>query len=341
MHTKSRTASLLAVATTTLTALVAPGLAGAASSSYHPKGEARHFHRSAGGWQGSTSSSGPCIPGVTCPTVTNDYAAHGGAGGPNDGYLRTRISSLLGAQATSRGIYHSPPFRYKGVGGKKPDGLSFRVKRRSTLANFLAVTGNSAQYSVDLVDLSKGGDATSVIHATPIGNKASWRAKAVSLAPGSLTLGDRYRIRITSKFVNGVNVVPGGGVGYDDVVLRAKRAGHAHGGHSGAGLGAKVGRGLGPAAYRGHHLSLTVKCPRSVRPHKCRMRVSALLRRGGRRVTNVKRVHVGAGKKAHVRLRVKHAYRNRLAHRRRIVVMAKVKAGHQQAKVIKTMPLEH
>jgi hypothetical protein len=336
MRLRTRTAALFGLAITMAAGLCAPTFAGAAN---YPLGkEARSFHQGAGGWQGSTSFGGLCIPAVNCPAVTNEHAASGGVDGQGDGYLRTRIGSLLGVGATSRGIYRSPSFKYQGAGGRSPDELTLSVSRRSTLGTLLAVAGNSAEYSVDLVDTSQGGSATSVIDAEPIGGQSSWRGSDVSVPPASLTLGDRYRVRITSEFATGVQVVPGGSVGYDDVILRAKRASRG-GGNGGGGNGRRLRRqlrgGIGAVVVRGKHLSVRVKCPRSVRPNKCRTKVAALLKRKGPKITNSRKARIGAGEKRHLRLRVKHGHGKKVRHRRRILVAQKVKIGHRTIRVVK------
>jgi hypothetical protein len=334
MHLRTKAAALLVTGASAI-GLIAPQFAGAANSAYPPTGQSRGFHNGDGGWQGSTSFSG-CIAEVTCPTVTNEFVASGGAGGSSDGYLRTRIGSLLGVAATSRGIYESPSFNYKGVGGSQPDGLTLSVDRRSTLGALLDVAGNSADYSVDLVDTSQGGSVTSAIDHKPIGDQDSWRASRVSVPSGSLILGDRYKVRITSEFVSGVQVVPGGGVGYDDVVLKAKSKGS--GGPGGKHhLHHQLGNGIGPVIQKGKHLSVRVKCPGSVRPRKCRMTVAALLTKHGKKVTNARKARIGAAKKRHLRLRVKHAYSKKVAHRKRILVLERVKIGHRKLTVVKAV----
>jgi hypothetical protein len=335
MHLRIKAVALLITGASVI-GLIAPQFAGAANSTYPPKGQARSFHTGDGGWQGSTSFGGLCIPAVNCPTVTNEFVASGGSGGSSDGYLRTRIGSLLGVGATSRGIYESPSFKYRGVHGNQPDKLTLSLARRSTLGTLLAVAGNSANYSVDLVDTSQGGSATTVIDGKAIGDQNSWRASSVSVPSGSLTLGDRYKVRITSEFVTGVQVVPGGGVGFDDVVLKAKS--HGSGGSGGGRhLRHQLGNGIGPAIQKGKHLSVRVKCPGSVRPNKCRMSVAALLKKHGPKVTNAKQARIGAGKKRHLRLRVKHAYSKKVAHRKRILVLEKVKVGHRNLTVVKSV----
>jgi hypothetical protein len=325
----------LLVSGATALGLIAPQLAGAASSTYPPNTEARSFQSSDGGWHSGTSFGGLCVPGVNCPTVTNDYADHGGTGGSADGFLRTRIGSLLGVGATSRGIYQSPSFEYTGVGGGQPDDLTLSLARRSTLGTLLAVAGNRAEYSVDLVDISQGGAATSVIDQKSIGDQDSWRTSNASVSPGSLTLGDQYRVRITSEFETGVQVVPGGSVGYDDVVLEATSQGGSGTAGGGETLRRQLRHGLGPAVRKGKHLIVKAKCPRSTRPHKCHMRVAALLKRHGPKVTNVRKAHLGAGKHRRLRFKVKHAYSKKFAHRKRVVLKERVRIGHHRFTVTK------
>ncbi len=335
MHPKTRIPALLALAGVAIIALAAPQVAAAATSAYPKPSEARSFGTSDGGWHGSTSFGGLCIPSVTCPTVTNDYAASGGTGGTADGYLRTTIGSLLGVGATSRGLYQSRSFTYSGAGGKSPDSVTFGVARRSNLGQLLAVTGNSADYSVDLVDVTQGGNATSVVDNEPIGSQNSWVAKSLSVAPASLTLGDRYRVRIKSVFSTGAQVVPGGSVGYDDVVLRAKVKGQDHGGSGNHRLRHQVRHGLGAAHLTRHGLTFKARCPGSARPHKCAMKLSALLRKKGNKITNTRKARLGAAKTRRIRLHLKHGYAKRVHHRKRIVIKARVKVGHQHVTVIK------
>jgi hypothetical protein len=326
--------------------LIAPQVAGAANSMYPSNKEARSFQSNDGGWHSGTSFGGLCIPGVTCPTVTNDYAASDGAGGASDGYLRTQIGSLLGVGATSRGIYQSRAFTYSGVHGDKPDKMTLSVARRSTLGTLLAVAGNSADYSVDLIDTSQGGTATSVIDQKAIGDQDSWKTSSASVSPAGLTLGDRYRVRITSEFKTGVQVVPGGSVGYDDVVLKAtksKTSGNP-GNPGGPHVTIKVivhqlRHGLGSARKHGKHLKVRVKCPNSVRPRDCHMRVAAKLNRHGPKVTNVRTAHLDAGKSRRIRFKLKHGYSKKVAHRKHIVLKEKVRIGHHRFTVTKTVRL--
>jgi hypothetical protein len=260
----------------------------------------------------------------------------GGTGGQGDGYLRTRIGSLLGVGATSRGIYTSPAFTYTGADGAQPSNLTFGIARRSTLGTLLAVAGNSADYSVDLVDISQGGNATSVIDNAPIGDQNSWLARSVSVAPGSLSLGDQYRVRITSEFETGTQVVPGGSVGYDDVVLSAEAGGQQGGGGQHT-LRHQIRHGLGVVHVHRHGLTFKAHCPGSARPHKCAMKLSARLSKKGHRITNTRKARLGAAKHRRIRLHLKHRYAKRAHHRKRIWIKANVKVGHRHVHVVKSV----
>jgi hypothetical protein len=336
MHSKMRTPALLALAGAAMIALAAPQIAGAASSYPNPS-DARSFGTTDGGWHSSTSFAGLCIPAVNCPTVTNEYVADGGTGGQGDGYLRTRIGSLLGVGATSRGIYTSPAFTYTGANGAQPSSLTFGVARRSTLGQLLAVASNSADYSVDLVDITQGGNAASVIDNEPIGDQNSWVAKSVSVAPGSLTLGDQYRVRITSEFETGVQVVPGGSVGYDDVVLSATGDGGGNPGGGQHSLRHRIRDGIGAAHLTRHGLTFKARCPGAARPHKCAMKLSARLSKKGHRITNTRKARLGAAKHRRIRLHLKHRYAKRAHHRKRIWIKANVRVGHRHAHVVKSV----
>ena len=180
MTHRTKVVALLITGASTL-GLMAPQIAGAATSTYPPNAGTRSFQSSDGGWHSGTSFGGLCVPAVNCP-VTNDYSASDGAGGSSDGYLRTQIGSLLGVGAAHAGIYQSPAFTYTGAANGQPDEVTLSVARRSTLGTLLAVAGNSADYSVDLVDTSQGGAApTSVIDQS----RSATRTRGRRAAPRS------------------------------------------------------------------------------------------------------------------------------------------------------------
>lgn len=125
------------------------------TSDYHPTQESRDFATSAGGWAGSeTYATVVCVTGVTCPAVTSDHEAAGGAGGVGDGFLRSRVTALTSLLTTTTITWESPTFSYNGANGAAPDSVSFSMDRRVNAGALLAVLSD-ADYSVLLVDQTK------------------------------------------------------------------------------------------------------------------------------------------------------------------------------------------
>jgi hypothetical protein len=158
----------------------------------------------------------------------------------------------------------------------------------------LAVSGNSADYSVRL-DLSAGGEVVPLIGPTSLAGAQSWtNVRRGSIDPESLTLGDEYRLQITSRYTSGTSVPVSGDADYDNVVLNASQgggggnAGRGKGGNGGgAGAGAFSSQRLeellraatpGTATLHGKRLLVRVRCPRRA-DHACRTTAQGLLRR--------------------------------------------------------------
>src|SRR4051794_1957245 len=93
-------------------ATTVPAGALAATSAYPGSAEARTFSSSAGGWTESSGSRGLCLTSLTCPSVSNRFVSGGGAGGGQDGFIRTEIGSLTGVGGEVRGVWQSPVFTY-------------------------------------------------------------------------------------------------------------------------------------------------------------------------------------------------------------------------------------
>jgi hypothetical protein len=302
--------------------MIAPGAAIAAKSVYHPKSESRDFAKGDGHWKGSAEYGGTCIQGVTCPEVTNTFEASDGASGAGDGYLRTSIGSLTGVLSTSDGIYTSPAFKYKGVGGAKARTVRFRMSRRSQLTEFLSAAGNSATYSVELLDRTSGSSKT-VVKARPLEDTTGW-IKTKSVRVKGLKVGHRYKARITSEFVTGVDVVNGGSTDYDNVALIARGA---KGGSQASGPDAgDIKHGIKPAKIKGRHLRVRFKCPKSAKPSACDARLSASLSRKGGKVTNNKTIRVRPGKTRVAKLKVKRGLKSNVMKRGKVYVHARVRA---------------
>lgn len=213
-----------AVASAVAISLGVASAAVAVTDDYHPAAESRDFAASAGGWEASTAHTALlCVEGVTCPAVVNSHEATGGAGGADDGFLRTAtgatVASLLN---TTRATWTSPSFNYDGAGGQVPDELFFTLDRRVDAEALLSVL-SSARFRVVLDDLDD--ESSQTLLNRRITNQPSWTSiNAVAVDPGDLTIGHEYRFRVITELGAGANVLPAGTFDYDNVLLRASKA---------------------------------------------------------------------------------------------------------------------
>ena len=198
--------------------------ADAATTDYHPTADARTFAASGGGWTGSRAyTNGLCIAGLTCPAVDNFHVATGGAGGAGDGYLRSELEGLLSLLSTTQATWLSPTFEYDGAAGQVPDSVSFTLDRRAD-ADALLQLLEGANYSVFLDDVT-AATSLAIVDRVDIANFSEWTSiAAVSVAPGQLTIGNDYRIRIVTELDLPVAVIPDAEFDYDNVLLRATKA---------------------------------------------------------------------------------------------------------------------
>ena len=147
-------AALAACALCLCMALAAP--AGADETSDYPTDPAaRNFTSSAGNWTSTSTFDGSCIAPLLCPTITNAFVPAGGADG--DGYITAAFSGVVGVNAvagTATSVWQSPQFVYAGARGADPTSLVLTMSRRASVDQLLAVEGNSAEYSVQLLDVS-------------------------------------------------------------------------------------------------------------------------------------------------------------------------------------------
>lgn len=299
---------MLAAVSALATLLFTSGASAATINKYGPGDETRNFGTSVGGWDGDVDYDGLCIPAVTCPAVSNRYVAAGGADGGGDGYLQTRLGSLLGVGAVSTGTYRSPAFIYNGAGGKAPDKLKFKMSRRADVGALLAIAGNRAEYSVGFEKVRGGKTvgALEVIPPTSMAGANAWTSiDPVTVDPAVLDIGSQYRIVITSEFTTGAEVLAGGSSGYDRVLLRAMKRGadtlspEQIDGIAGSALpgGVQVIRG----ANGKHRVRVQLKCQRKA-PGKCRFK-NLVLRSQRKAVTKKRRVNVASGSKKSVGLK--------------------------------------
>ena len=347
----------LAVAAILALALAFATAAGAAVSKYPPVASSRGFSGSAAGWTSSSSSDGLCLPPLLCATVTNSYQDTDGADG--GGFIRSAYTGVVGATAvggTTRGVWESPAFTYAGAAGGEATAINLSLDRRASVDQLLAVAGNTAEYTVRLIDVSGGGEALTLIAPTTLAGANSWTGVSRgSIDPGSLTPGDEYRIQITSSYTTGTSVLVTGNADYDNVVLSASD-GVGRGGKKGNGKGKGNGGGNGAGAFdsqrleellrqatpgtvvlRGKKLLVRVKCPRKI-GHACRTTAQGLLRKH-RPATLKRTVSLRSGKSKLLVLRVKPKARKQVAKRKRLLVRQKVRAGKVTATVTKSRRL--
>jgi hypothetical protein len=303
-----------------------PATAGAATSTtYHPSSESRSFSASAGGWTEETESDGLCLPILLCPIISNEFVGTGGAGG--EGHLETSVVSLLGVAGESRAIWSSPSFVYNGADGKAPTKVWLKISRNSDLAALLAVVGNEADYSVEIVN-DATGVATRVIDRASLRPTQGWTTSGrVALDEEELDLGATYHLRIISRFVYGAEVIPGGAVGYDDVSLTAKRS-------EGDDGGGGTRPGDGSAILDGRNLFIKLKCYGVQKRGNCFSRATALKSKNGRRYTFPVQRKVDAKKGKTIRARIRFQFRSELEQRRSIVLKSVLRTernGKKQA----------
>jgi hypothetical protein len=352
-YSPSRGSAAVVLASVAILGLCLATGASAATSQYPPNAAARGFTGGSAGWTSSSGTDGSCLAPLLCASVTNSFQAAGGADG--GGFIRSAYTGITGVTAvggTTTGTWESPPFTYKGAGGAKATSVSFAFDRRANVDQLLAVTGNSAEYTVRLVDVSNGGEASTLLPAATLAGANAWTNVARdSIVPASLTSGHDYRIQITSSYTAGTSVLVSGSADYDNVVLMASdgTSGKGKGGNGNGSNGGALSEqrledllrqstpGTAALNSNGKRLFVRVKCPRQV-GRACRTTVQGLLRK--RRPATAKRtVHLRRGKSRLVMLRVKPKARKQVAKRKRLLVRQKVRAGKVTATVVKSRRL--
>ena len=282
------------------------------------------------------------MPLVLCPAITNSVPPSGGKG--DSGYLDTSLGSLLGAGATSIGTFTGPEFTYDGVKGNDPDRVQLDLVRKADVEALLSVAGNSAAFSVKLVDSSGGADVTAIPASSLEGATSFTKVPSASIDPSDLKIGHTYQIEISTRFESGVSLLPGGMTGYDNVVLKARttkrRGGHGHNGQNGSDGADAVGGVIGnKVKIKGKFVVVKVKCSRHSAKRKCKSKLNARLSRKGPQVTSTQKARVKSGRTDKVKLRIKGKYRDdlkdvkRLTIKRKTRVAGKVKTTYKSAKV--------
>jgi hypothetical protein len=322
------------------------------ADTYAPQPASQDFNGGTGGWDGTTRTSGLCVPALLCPAVSTDWSA-GGADG--NGYLRTRFGSVASTQTgTSTGIWTSPVFTYNGLGGKQPGSVTFDMFILKDVQALLDVTAlNDTSYLVDLVDQTNG-NAISVVPSTVASPNAGWTAiPSASVNPNQLKIGRPYRIRITTSYHAAVTVVASGEVGYDNVRLTTsadKGNGSGGGGGANGGSGITTTRQLRqltkhyilPATGKvsGRQLKVKFRCPAIAAPKPCQIQFQGL--RAGRfspPATARKVLKIRAGHTRLARVRIKPQFVASYHHARKIWVKCTVRVGNVKVTVHRRMKL--
>jgi hypothetical protein len=305
---------------------------------------------------------GVCVPPVLCPSVTNSYVAGDDADG--SGYITSQYLGVAGAGAiagTATGTWESPAFTYQSA-GNAPEAAYFSISRRANVSQLLAVAGNSAEYAVQLVDVSEGGQPVSVIAPATMAGAQSWTTvPRATIRAGRLNSGDSYRVRIESAYKTGTSVVVNGSADYDNVVLRTAAAEAANGGNGGGSGNGGSGNGgrnelrsaellslfsngqsstatlVGSGQVKAGTVRVRIACPRKIGA-ACRVTAQGLLSKH-RPATAKRRVRIGKGKSRLVALKVKPKARAKVAKRKRLLVKEKVKVGKTSATSYKARKL--
>jgi hypothetical protein len=288
---------IAAVAVGVMFAGLAPGVSAAGTTKYHPRG-----------WHSQVEyGPGLCVPAINCPKVTNSRRS---------GHLMTKLNSLTGVAAQSRGIWQSTPFRYRGAKGKRPNRLTLKLLRRSEVAALLDVVGNSANYTVEIIKQGNGVAVAPIDHRR-VRQTKNWTRVSVRLRPGALQIGRRYYVRVTSEFKTGVDVFPRAAMDYTRILLRASRKGRR--GHT--------------AVLHHNRLRIRVGCPTKYRPGKCKVKTVGVVHRRGPAVTRRGSARVRAGHHRYVTMRVRHHYRHWVQTHKRILVRERLRVHHHTHRV--------
>jgi hypothetical protein len=364
------------IAAAGLAAVAAPAL-GQGTSVYPTDGEARTFATSSGGWTASSSSAGECAQGLLCPAITNTYQPSGGTGGAGDGFLRTTLGdSIVAAGGESSGVWESPPFTYQGAAGEIPDQVQFALQRKANVAPFLNGAGAEADYTVEIVGGPSAAAVAVPVDHQPIGESATWiPVGPIDVDPSALTIGQDYRIRLTSHFEFAAQVQTSADIDYDDVSLTAVKSAEPQPGMSGTpgtsgtpgspgaqgpqGQKGKPGKSasLLDVAFlnsfiknntrnwigiRGRTGLVFVRCPGRAKllSSVCRFELAALVKRSGPQASRTAKLKLKPRGKRTVSLALRQGAK-RLAQQKTVLVRYVVKVGNVQAKVFKQLRVVH
>lgn len=318
------------------------------ADTYTPSTASQDFSTGTAGWSQSSEFTGLCLPALVCPAVVNSWS---GGGADGNGYIRTQFGSVASTQAgSSTGVWESPTFEYKGLGGKVPGAVSFDMNMLRNVGALLDLSVlNDTSYSVDLVDQANG-TKISVVPSTVAAPNTSWSAiPSASVNPDLIKIGHDYRIRITTTYHAVVTVIAAGEVGYDNVRLTTSAGNGGGGGNNSSITDIKdlrkyVKNYILPATgtVHGKLLSVHLRCPQAAAPRPCQIQLAGLQKgKFSKAATARKIVKLRAGKERTVKVRIKPKYVASYAKAKKVWVKIIVRVGKVRVVVRKTMKIKH
>ena len=335
---------LLGVMATLSLLLAAPVPAHA--DTYAPGTDNQNFATGPGGWTGSASYEGLCVPSLLCATVTNDFVGAGGADGGGDGYIRTAFTGVVDTSTgASTGVWESPAFSYNGNAGEVPTSVTLDLAVRPQIAALFAGPPlvNDITYRVDVVDQATSA-VVNAVPPTPLATDAGWTSiPTVALNPGSFSIGRSYRMRISTTYSVDSAVVGTGEVGYDNVRLTTS-------GNGGSGITTPeqlydlvytVGLPKKAKLVR-DKLKIRVKCPVEAAPLSCGYSFRGLAKGPNSKVATARKVAlIKAGHFRWVSIKVKPKHLAKYQKAKKVYVRAHVRVGGVRVTVVKKVRLRH
>ena len=291
-------------------ALAAP--APIAAAAVYPVGGGA-FAADAEGWQATEESCN-----VTLLSSCEASGEHDATGGNPPGTLtaRTSVTLNLAAVFDSTVVFESPDFTIAAAG---PATLH---AERQFIPGGLLTLAPEATWSVSLIDRSTD-TPTEVIGETLGDDDVAFAGKD---GAASVVAGRTYAIAIevvtTAAAALGLTETDSH-VRLDNVALTVQDT-------SRGGLGGPGGKsGSASAGLRGRHVFVRLRCPMRA-GRACRITAQGRIRKRVR-VTHRRTVRIANGRSRVVALRVKPRFRERIAKRKRLLVVQKVRVGDVSA----------
>lgn len=324
------------IAAATAAVLLLASAAGAAASVYPPGGGA--FSGGAEGWQATEANCN--VSALSTCEASGEY--DGTAGNPAGALLaKTSVQLNLGALFESTIVFESPDFTVA-EGGTAP----LHVDRQFAASGLVALTPE-ATYAASLIDRG-GGTPTEVLAESLDEGDASFTGRDGVV---SVSAGHTYAIAIETSTTAAAALGLLGGetdVRFDNVALAVQSAaGEGGGGNAGGGTDGSVGGGsasasTGPldstelrtlvrrgdaatAHLLGGRVFVRLRCPKRV-GRACRITAQGRIRKHVR-VTRRRTVRIAKGRSRLVALPVKRRFREKVARRKRLLVVQRVRVG--------------